>query len=404
MIEQLRTYRFTIKQIFKEHWPDYLSRHKDSLRRDVIRTVEKMLSCRDPEKLGYHKYACPEHPDEHIIVPHSCKTRFCNSCGKVLTDRWVETIEKDFPPTSFRHICFTVPQELRQLLYEYRFLLNCFFEASSQTVLSWCKERHFLPAIVSCLHTFGRDLKFHPHIHMLTSCGGIDLKSKKLNRWRSCTFIPYPMLHKRFRFLLIKSMKQAIRNYLEENPDPGKLAGFSHPGVLDAFFDPLLKINWYVHDSSELSPEDFTVSYIVRYAKRPPLAEWRILDYGKNPESDEYRVTFSYKERGRPEVKWTLPVEKFIGLLIQHIPPQHFRVVRYFGVLATKTKAFFKRILKKLFRRMKQMTDFASWRERLISFTGKDPLRCPICQQEMKLVEVAYFSRKSGSLALYHPS
>ncbi|MCL0093246.1 transposase zinc-binding domain-containing protein [Dehalococcoidia bacterium] len=53
MIEQLRTYRFTIKQIFKEHWPDYLSRHKDSLRRDVIRTVEKMLSCRDPEKLGY---------------------------------------------------------------------------------------------------------------------------------------------------------------------------------------------------------------------------------------------------------------------------------------------------------------------------------------------------------------
>ncbi|MCL0064165.1 transposase [Dehalococcoidia bacterium] len=239
---------------------------------------------------------------------------------------------------------------------------------------------------------------------MLTSCGRIDLKSKKLNRWRSCTFIPYPMLHKRFRFLLIKSMKQAIRNYLEENPDPGKLAGFSHPGVLDAFFDPLLKINWYVHDSSELSPEDFTVSYIVRYAKRPPLAEWRILDYGKNPESDEYRVTFSYKERGRPEVKWTLPVEKFIGLLIQHIPPQHFRVVRYFGVLATKTKAFFKRILKKLFRRMKQMTDFASWRERLISFTGKDPLRCPICQQEMKLVEVTYFSRKSGSLALYHPS
>jgi len=101
MIEQVRSYRFSIKQIFKEHWENYLSRYQDSLRQDVIWTVEKMFSCRSPEKLGYHKYACPEHPDQYIIVPHSCKTRFCNSCGKVLTDKWVERIENDFPPTGF---------------------------------------------------------------------------------------------------------------------------------------------------------------------------------------------------------------------------------------------------------------------------------------------------------------
>jgi len=128
--------RFTIKQIFKEHWENYLSSHKDSLRQDVIWTIEKMLSCRNPERLGYHKYACPEHPDQYIIVPHSCKTHFCNSCGKVLTDNWVKRIEDDFPPTRFHHICFTVPQELRQVLDEYRFLLNCLFRASNKTVLS----------------------------------------------------------------------------------------------------------------------------------------------------------------------------------------------------------------------------------------------------------------------------
>jgi len=69
MIEQLHSYRFTIKQIFREHWENYLSQHQDSLRQDVIWTVEKMLSCRDPERLGYHKFACPEHPDQYIIVP-----------------------------------------------------------------------------------------------------------------------------------------------------------------------------------------------------------------------------------------------------------------------------------------------------------------------------------------------
>ena len=148
MIEQVHSYRFSIKQIFKEHWENYLSQHKDSLRQDVIWTVEKMLSCRDPKRLGYHKYACPEHPDQYIVVPHSCKTRFCNSCGKVLTDKWVKRIEDDFPPTPFHHICFTVPKELRELLDEYRFLLNSLFRASSQTILSWSKERGFLPAII----------------------------------------------------------------------------------------------------------------------------------------------------------------------------------------------------------------------------------------------------------------
>ena len=259
-----------------------------------------MLSCRNPQRLGYHKYACPEHPDEYIIVPHFCKTRFCNSCGKVLTDRWVERIENDFPPTGFHHIYFTIPQELRELLSDYRFLLNCLFRASSKTVLSWSKERHFLPAMVSSCHTSGRNLKFHPHIHMLMSSGGINLKSKRLNRWRSSSFIPLKMLHKRYRFLLVKELKKTIRKHLEESLTLGKLSVFSYPGVLDSSLDPLLKINWYVDDSTELDHEDFTVSYIVRYAKRPPLAEWRIVDYGKKSDSGEYMVTFSYKGREHP--------------------------------------------------------------------------------------------------------
>ena len=141
-------------------------------------------------------------------------------------------MENDFPPTSFHQICFTVPRELRPLLDECRFLLNCLFKASAQTVLSWSKQRHLLPAIVSSCHTFERDLKFHPHIHMLMSSGGIDLKSKRINRWKSYPFIPYKMLHQRYRSLLLKSLKQAIRKYLKENPDPRKLSVFSHPGVL----------------------------------------------------------------------------------------------------------------------------------------------------------------------------
>lgn len=246
-------HRISIKEIFKDNWPNYLATQQASILDYVSATIEKMLSCRDPEKLAYHKYACPEHPEQYIVVPHSCKSRFCNSCGKVLTDKWVKKINSLFPNVSFHHLCFTLPQELRKLLKEYRFLLNSLFAASSKTVLSFCKERRFLPAIISSLHSFGKDLKDNPHIHMPISSAGIDLKRERENRWKSHSFFPFKMLHKRYRFLLVKHLKESVTHYLRKHPEEeGESKVFRERQVLDAFFDPFLKINWYVYDSTDL--------------------------------------------------------------------------------------------------------------------------------------------------------
>jgi len=49
------------------------------------------------------------------------------------------------------------------------------------------------------------------------------------------------MLHKRYRFLLIQELKKAIRKHLKKEPNSGKLSVFSHSGILDSFFDPLLE-------------------------------------------------------------------------------------------------------------------------------------------------------------------
>lgn len=73
--------KITIRQIFADHWDKVLAKHKAQIPDYVITTVNKMLACRDPEKLGYAKYNCPDHPEEFRVVPHSCKSRFCNSCG-----------------------------------------------------------------------------------------------------------------------------------------------------------------------------------------------------------------------------------------------------------------------------------------------------------------------------------
>lgn len=397
---------YTIKQILKEHWEDFVFKNTNLIPDYVISTVKKMLSCRDPDKLGYHKYACKEHPEQFIIIPNTCKCSFCNSCGKILTDKFVAKVESNFPHTSFHHICFTIPDSLRCLLDKNRFLLNCLFNAASQTVLSWCKERHFLPLVIAALHTFGRDLKFHPHIHLLVTSGGLLLKNGFIiHKWKECPFFPFDMLHKRYRYLLIDIFKKTIKKHVKLHPDCGELFVFSHPGVLESFFDPLLDINWYVHDSEDLPPERFTISYIVRYTKRPPIAESRILQYGKLPQYDPEQiwVTFSYKQRNQPEVIRSIWVEDFISRLIQHILPPNFRQVRYYGALSNRVRTKLLKVVFKLLKRQKETQKILSYRERFIKLFGKDPLSCPICQRPMKLVEFAVFSKKANSLRCYHP-
>ena len=129
-----------------------------------------------------------------------------------------------FPNCSYFHITFTVPAQFRTLLFEKRSLLNAVFSASTETIISFCKEQGFLPAVTAVLHTFGSDLKRHVHIHCIVSAGGLKLtgkaerfirlaKRKKKNpkakikkvsveedhpSWVECHMFPYKMLQKRY--------------------------------------------------------------------------------------------------------------------------------------------------------------------------------------------------------------
>lgn len=83
----------------------------------------------------------------------------------VQIDKWVADMNRLFPNCPYYHITFTVPSQFRTLLFEKKELLNAVFKAATETLLSFCKEQGFLPAITAVLHTFGDDLKRHIHWH-----------------------------------------------------------------------------------------------------------------------------------------------------------------------------------------------------------------------------------------------
>lgn len=368
---EIITGKYTIKSILKDHWVSYVKRFGNTIPEHVYENVRKVLECREPYLIGYHKYVCPNHPDQYVIVPHSCKSRFCNSCGKVATDNWILKACSDFPNTSYFHITFTVPSQLRSLIASNKQIRSKLFSISAQLILDWAHERHFLPAITCVLHTSGRDLKYHPHIHMLISAGGLDIES--LSRWIKWDYPPFYMIAKRWQTLLLY--------YLYKNKFISKKLKKS-----------LFRLHWYVHSGNELFNPVLTTNYIGRYTKRPPLSEVRITDYdGKN-------VSFIYTDWAYCKITRTktLSALDFIKALTQHIPPKHFKLIRHFGLLTNRKRKQYIHTVKKLFGTIKNIIKKTNWRIRQSLYNNKDPMLCPICQTEMQLTCIAFKSKKYG--------
>ena len=405
----------SLKQIFQENWEHFLSIHSSLVTSYMAYNVWKIMNCREPDGLGYATYACPVHTEEICHVPRTCKSRFCSVCAKVQVDKWVAGMNEMFPNCSYFHVTFTVPSQFRILLFEKRSLLNAVFSSCTETLLSFCKEQGFLPAITAVLHTFGSDLKRHVHIHCILSAGGLKMTGKqerytrfktrksknphakmkhfsvqsKHPEWISWNKFPYKMLQKRYQALLIKHLKEQIQHNIEsDNPDP-ELKVFSEPSAMEGFFDDLKKeYQWgfYVHISKERQELEQTIKYVGRYARRPPISEVRIKEHKEETITFEYK---DYRNKASP-VLFTLKTIEFIRKLIRHIPPHYFNVIRHYGIVASRVKSLYNPLTHTLLGKLSSIEKTENWRERQTRFHGIDPMLCSICNTPMNFVFAHY--------------
>jgi hypothetical protein len=356
---------FKFKHIFSDHWEHFLSLGYP-IRPAVISNVNKILMCGEPS-MGHAIYFC-EHCGKVKHVFFTCKSRFCTSCGSKYTQDRADSISSKLINCTHRHIVFTIPQELRVYFQRDRKLLNLLFKASSDTMLSWFyslnKSEDFKPGMVSTMHTFGRDLKWNPHIHMLVTEGA----SGNRTVWRKVSHIPFNMLRKRWQATLLHMLHEHLGNEFY------KLKTFLFKTYADGF---------YVYAKSNMnSKSSDSIQYIIRYTGRPAMAQSRILDY------DGEFVTFYYErhEDGQRVVEKITAIE-FIKRLIIHIPDEHFKMIRYYGLYARKHVNSSKLYLlqsnsKRLFRKR-----HSNWRARILLAFGVDPLACS-CGHTMKLLEI----------------
>lgn len=368
------TGKFTIKHILQDNnnWQRFYDKHKHRIRDSVIENINKLFLCRTQE-LGFHKYQCP-HCGETEIAPHSCKSRICSSCGKLATDRWIESSMSKFPNTSYQHLVFTIPEEIRTLtLLNRKILLNAIFTLAALTITTWTtKNKSYIPGITMILHTFGRDLKFNPHIHMLITCGGLSLD---YSTWINNSFIPHQNLKSVWRYNIISFIRKSAKKGLLVLPHDIQ-------SNLNPFLNNLYSKIWYVNIGIKLSDARFTITYIGRYTKRPVIAESRILEY------DGKFITFSYEDQLSSETCYVrLTVEDFIARLIRHIPDKGFRQIHYAGVFGPRVRSKLIPTIKNLVENIKKSANIYICKNFL-----KVP-HCPKCGCEMMLIGIFHNGR-----------
>lgn len=367
-----RKVHFTIKQIFKDWWKSFLSSFPNiNIRSTVFNNVNKMLKCKTFD-LGFAIFSCPSCGKDKI-VPHTCKSRMCSSCGNKYNKQRETSIFSKLFRYKHRHVVFTIPEELRFFFRQDRKRFQYLFDASSITIKFWIKQKYkkydITPAFISVLHTFGRNLCFNPHIHMLLLDGGI---SNKNNEFIKIDFFSYPSFRKRFMKVLLDMLENDIGK-----DNFRKLKNEIYLNHKEGFYvyAPPSKFKSY----TEL------IKYVCRYVARPVMAESRIIDY------DGTYVTFWYQRHNDN----LIIIEKvhafeFISRLIIHIPDKNFKQIRFYGAYHNSTIINIDVVKFLSDEKLNVMKSLNHWKSMITLSFSINPLNCPICNSIMEYNKSTY--------------
>ena len=342
---------------------DLFRRHGAGLRglnRDQRKALRAIMHCRTPA-LGGHLYACKDCGRHHLAC-HSCNHRSCPRCGGSDAQAWLERNQRKLLPVPYFMVTFTVPAELRAFARRepalfYRMLMK---EAAA-TLQDVARSKLSGEAgFLGVLHTWTRELLFHPHVHFIVPGGVFDEKRQTWSALKNPDFLlPVAVLSRRFRARMRAALGEA-----------GK-AGEHFTAVPSTAW----KKNWVVHSQPAGSGHE-VLGYLSAYVFRTAISERRIL------REENGSITFAYTPSGtRTQKTCTLPVEAFLKRVLQHVLPKGLHKIGYFGWLHPRAKA-----------RLEVVRGLLQTPLLLAEPPQRPQLQCPHCQHRT-LVRIARIGR-----------
>lgn len=301
-----------VQDIFRQYGEAYLQRFGDAVpapHRAVVRAIQ---ACRT-YAAGVLLYTCTRCDRKHPIAC-GCGNRHCPNCQQARAGQWLEErLAQQLPGPHFL-ITVTVPEPLRPFIRAHQAdAYGALFDASSSAIRDLAAEPKFvggdLPGFFGVLHTWGRTLDYHPHIHYVVPGGALDRQSGLWRNSRADFFVP------------VHALSCLVRARFRDRMET--LGHLAH-------IDPQAwRQDWNINSQAVGSNAGGLLRYLAAYVFRVAISDSRIVGLRDGQVTFTYRKVHSHRPR-----RMTLDATEFIRRFLQHVLPHGFRKIRYYGFMA----------------------------------------------------------------------
>jgi Putative transposase/Transposase zinc-binding domain len=352
-----------LADVVRRHGPAYLGKYGERMPKSHRRALDAIMRCHTPAQ-GGSLYAC-DHCGTRRFAYHRCGHRACNQCGHAQSQQWLSAQTARLLPVGYFLVAFTIPQPLRAIFRAHqRLCYDLLFVESAAALQDVARQPRYLGgdlAMLGVLHTWSRQLSYHPHVHYLVP--GVALRADGTLCFPADPeyLLPVQRLSARFRSRMRASLRQVAPDLYARIPQR-------------TWREP-----WIVH-SQFAGRGAQALSYLARYVSKTALSSNRLLH------QDNRNVTFSYREsKTNSERTLTLGGEAFLHRFLQHVLPKGFRRVRTSGWLSPAARRRFQTV-----RILLHAPDHLPSQRTTLAI----PVCCPHCQHPMR--RIADFRRTRG--------
>ncbi len=301
--------------IFSRHGAEYLQRHGPAVPWEHRRVLTLLRACGSGD-LGHVRWHC-ESCGRSYQTPRCCGNRHCPACQSQKNERWLAEQSARRLDVPYFLLTFTVPATLRPFMRSnQRACYGALFRAASSALQKLARDPRFLGTgrlgFTAVLHTWGRQLTYHPHLHVLVPAGGLSDEGESWITSRPDFLVPVRALSKIFRAKFHDEMARA--------------------GLLEDI-DPAVWKESFITDSRAVGDGESTLRYLSRYVFRVAISNARIIS------CEGGLVRFRWKKSGSR--RWRtmeLDALEFIRRFLQHVLPAGLQKVRHYGFLSPQSR------------------------------------------------------------------
>jgi len=343
-----------LASIIDQYYNAFMIKHGRRALPGQLKALNAISGCRTPDS-GELYVSCTDSECDHAEwKPLSCGNRSCPTCQNHDASRWIDRQQAKLLPVPYFLVTFTLPYELRPLVYSnQRAVYSIFFACVVSTLRDFGLNPKNLGAEIGMtmvLHTHSRRLDFHPHIHVVVPGGGIDRSRCQWRKKKQTYLFNHKNLAKVFRARFLAALNEAQLRIPPHAP---------HEWVVDC-----------THAGKGLS----AIKYLSRYLYRGVISEKSIVS-NQNGE-----VKFQYTDSDTGETRYrTLKGEDFLRLLMLHVLPRKLRRVRDYGFLHGNAKKALSLVQLVLHVKIKEMQP-----------RSRPVFKCPCCKSPMTVVRYRF--------------